>query len=119
MTSLLLEQLQLKHLAVWTERDAAKRLDLMAQIYDDTIQLFDKEFTLNGNQEISDFIAKLHSGEYFDFHAAQPIEATQQGARLFWTIQTKATGEPMTGMDFFIVENEKVTQLYVFIDGQK
>jgi len=111
------QTLQEKHLAIWKESDAEKRLGLMQEIYAEQIRMFDPEFTLNGYQEISDFIQKLHAGaEYFDFKAAKPIEAIAQGARLFWTIRMKANDQPLTGMDFFIVENERVVQLFAFID---
>ncbi|RZM10683.1 MAG: nuclear transport factor 2 family protein [Pedobacter sp.] len=117
MDSQFLRQLQDVHLSIWKEKDADKRAALMPSIYSENIRMFDRDFILNGNQEISDFISKLHSADgHFEFAASRPIEATQHCARLFWTIQTKATGEPMTGMDMFIIENERVTQLFVFID---
>ena len=120
MDAAVLQNLQSTHLAIWKENDPVKRIGLMTRVYSAGIRMFDPGFTLTGHQEVSDFISKLHAGgNLVNFTATAPLEATQHGARLFWAIESKNSGEIMTGMDFFIVENDLVTQLFVFIDAPK
>jgi hypothetical protein len=102
-------------LAGWNERDRSKRDRMLSEIYAADIQMYDPDIILNGITEISDFIDKVQTYPAFDFKAAGPMEHTQNGARLFWTIQTKQG--TLKGMDFFILENGKVAHLYVFIEG--
>lgn len=112
----LLSKIQETHLAIWNERDRAKRDELMATIYAENIKMYDKDFVLAGIKEISDFIDKLHSQESnFVFTAEKPMDFTQNGARLYWEIHMGEKQDLLTGMDFFIVENEKVAHLYVFM----
>ena len=109
--------LQQTHTAVWNEKDRATRDALMQTIYADNLNMYDKDFILTGTTAVSDFIDKLFADDAnFNFTATKPMESTQHGARLYWTIQTGPN--VLTGMDFFVVENEKVAHLFVFMDAQ-
>lgn len=110
-----IQQLQQTHLAVWNEKNRSRRDDMMATIYAADISMYDPSFILNGIKEISDFIDKVQQDPQFDFKITKPVDTAQHGARLFWTIKT-AQGL-LTGMDFFILEQEKVKHLYVFMDA--
>ncbi|GAB3041677.1 nuclear transport factor 2 family protein [Spirosoma pulveris] len=111
--------LQQTHTAVWNEKDRTTRDALMQTIYAGDIKMYDKDFTLTGISAVSDFIDKLFAGDdNFTFTIAKPMESTQHGARLYWNIRTGPQPNVLTGMDFFIVENEKVAQLFVFMDAQ-
>lgn len=113
-----LEKLQQTHLAAWNEKDRAKRDNLFAMIYAENITMYDKDFILNGITAISDFVDKLFAQDpAFNFKPARAMESTQNGVRFAWTIQTGGT--LLTGMDFFILEKEKVAHLYVFMDPVK
>ncbi len=105
--------LEQTHLAIWNERDRTQRDGMISKIYANEIKMYDPAFILNGVNEVSDFIDKVQADPAFDFKATQPIERVQNSMRLYWTIATEKG--PLTGMDFFIVENEKITDLYVFI----
>jgi hypothetical protein len=109
-----IKNLQETHIAAWNEKDRAKRDSLIATIYADDMKMYDKDFVLHGSSEVSGFIDKVLADPKFDFTVTKPLELTQNGARLFWHIQTSEG--VLTGMDFFIIENKKVTQLYVFMD---
>lgn len=114
MTKRTPEEFQAAHLDIWKERNRAKRDSLMADVYAKDIQMHDADFVLNGISEVSDFIDTLLEDPDFDFNPAKPLEMVQNGARLFWNIQT---GKGLlTGMDFFVFENGKVAQLYVFMN---
>ena len=110
-----IKKMQEVHLAIWNERSRSTRDSMIAQIYADEIKMYDPDSILKGTKEISDFIDKVQSDSKFTIKATQPMESTQNGARLFWTITTEEG--LLKGMDFFILENEKVTNLYVFIES--
>jgi len=111
-----LKKLQETHLAVWNERDRTRRDELIKTIYAADIVMTDPELTFRGTKAISDFIDQLHAQDpQFNFSPKGPMENTQNGVRLFWNISTKAG--LMTGMDFFLLENDKVVLLYVFMDA--
>ena len=111
--------LQQTHTAVWNEKDRTTRDALMQTIYADDIKMYDKDFILAGIAAVSDFIDKLFAGDAnFNFTATKPMESSQNGARLYWDIRTGPQPNVLTGMDFFIVEDEKVAHLFVFMDAQ-
>ncbi|GAB3891855.1 hypothetical protein GCM10028803_04090 [Larkinella knui] len=109
--------LQQTHTAVWNEKDRTTRDALMQTIYADAIKMYDKDFILTGPTAISDFIDTLFAGDAnFKFTVTKPMESTQNGARLYWDIRTGPN--VLTGMDFFVLEKEKVAHLYVFMDAR-
>lgn len=111
-----IRKLEENHVALWNEKDADRREELIKTIYSDDIKMYDKDFILTGRSEVLAFIGKLLTEDpNFYFSVAKPMQATQNGARLFWNIRT--SGPELTGMDFFITENEKVQHLYVFMDA--
>ncbi|AUD00808.1 nuclear transport factor 2 family protein [Spirosoma pollinicola] len=119
MDTQLLNTLQQTHLAVWNEKDRTTRDALMQTIYADDIKMYDKAFILSGSAAVSDFIDTLFAGDAnFTFTIAKPMESTQHGARLYWEIRTGPQPNVLTGMDFFVVEKEKVAHLFVFMDAQ-
>lgn len=107
------EQFQQTHLAIWNEKDRQKRDQLIAMLYSEEIRMYDKDFILQGRKAVSDFIDKVQTDIEFNFKPTQPMELTQNGARLFWNIQTSQG--VLNGMDFFIIEAGKVAHLYVFM----
>ncbi|GAB3798146.1 hypothetical protein GCM10028819_18590 [Spirosoma humi] len=116
MDAQLMNMLQQTHTAVWNEKDRTTRDALMQTIYADNMKMYDKDFILVGLVAVSDFIDKLFAGDdNFNFTPTKPIESTQHGARLFWDIHTGP--DRLTGMDFFVLENEKVAHLFVFMDA--
>jgi hypothetical protein len=109
-----IKTLQEAHITAWNERDRTKRDALLTTIYAGEVKMYDKDFILHGNKEISDFIDKVHTDPGFHFSATKPMEKSQNGVRLAWQIQTGK--DILTGMDFFVLENDKVLHLYVFMD---
>jgi len=111
------EYLQKIHVIAWNEKDATKRKELLEEIYAHDIKMYDKDFILEGLDAVSEFIGKLIEGDpAFSFEAAQPIEPLQNSARLFGKIQTSE--EILRSMDFFLIENDKVKDLYAFMEPQ-
>ena len=115
MEKTIFSQLQEIHVAAWNEKDVAKRDELLKVIYADDIKMYDKDFVFDGLRAVSDFIGKLISEDPgYKFSAAKPIDLLQNSARLFGHIQTG--GGLLNSMDFFLLENDKVKQLYAFIE---
>jgi hypothetical protein len=118
MDTQILKTLAENHIALWNEKDPARREELAKTIYSDDIKMYDKDFILTGGSEVLGFISKLFAGDAnFQFNAVKPMQATQNGVRLFWHIRTN--GIDLTGMDFFVIENGKVQHLYVFMDANE
>jgi hypothetical protein len=115
MEKKLFSQLQEIHVAAWNEKDVTKRDKLLKKVYADDIKMYDKEFVFDGLRAVSDFIGKLIAEDpAFKFSAAKPIEPIQNSARFFGHIQTGRG--LLNSMDFFLIENDKVKQLYAFIE---
>lgn len=116
MDVLFIDTLQKNHIALWNEKDPACREELAKTIYSNDIKMYDKDFILTGSGEVLGFIGKLLTDDPdFYFSAVKPMQITQNGVRLFWNIRTG--GLTLTGMDFFVIENNKVQHLYVFMDA--
>jgi len=117
METALLTRIQETHVAIWNEKDRARRAAMMQTIYAATIQMYDKDFTLTGTDAIADFIDKLFADDAnFSFTAEKPMDSTQHGARLYWTIRTGPQPNELSGMDFFVLENGKIAHLFVFMN---
>ena len=115
MTSEQLEQLQDIHVAAWNEKDNTTRYELLRRIYADDIRMYDKDNTFDGLKSVSDFIGKLIAEDsLYHFTAVKTIEPLQNSARLFGQITT--SGPLLKSMDFFLIENDKVKQLYAFLE---
>lgn len=77
--------------------------------------MYDKDNTFEGLKSVSDFIGKLIAEDpLYHFAAVKPIEPLQNSARLFGQIKT--SGPLLNSMDFFLLENDKVKQLYAFLE---
>ncbi|MGF7214586.1 hypothetical protein GGR92_000726 [Spirosoma lacussanchae] len=114
----LLTRIQETHVAIWNEKDRARRVAMMQTIYAANIQMYDKDFTLTDTEAIADFIDKLFADDAdFLFTAEKPMDSTQHGARLYWTIRTGPQPNTLTGMDFFVLEDEKIAHLFVFMNA--
>jgi len=115
MNSEQFEQLQDIHVAAWNEKDNTKRYELLRNIYADDIRMHDKDNTFDGLKVVADFIGKLIAGDpLYHFTAVKPIEPLHNSARLFGQIKT--SGPLLNSMDFFLLENDKVKQLYAFLE---
>ena len=117
MDNQLIKKLYDNHIAAWNERDRAKRDSLLKTIYAENIKMYDPNTIFQNLSEVSDFIGKLHADDpEFYFSAARPIEATQNGVRLYGHIGTRQKPDILNSMDFFIIENGKAAHLYVFME---
>lgn len=117
MDAWLISKLQDNHIAAWNERDRTGRDTLLRAIYSEEIKMYDPERIFGNLTEISDFIGSLHAKDPdFLFSTVKEADVTQNGVRLYGHIGTKQNPALLNSMDFFIIENEKVAHLYVFIE---
>lgn len=113
-----IESLLQLHLSTWGEKDAEKRNKSIKQIYTEDVNIVDPFFVLNGTSGLNQFIddlQKKHPG--FKFSIAKPIDTHNNIARLSWQFGPESKPDTITGQDVFVVENNKIKSLYIFIDG--
>lgn len=108
------------HLAIWNEKEAAKRDELMKKVYADNIEMVDSHFTAVGHEEIDGFVEGLQKKSVNSkFTHIKAVDVNHNTARLYWQHATAEKPDAVTGMDLFVFENGKVSKLYVFVDSKK
>jgi catechol 2,3-dioxygenase-like lactoylglutathione lyase family enzyme len=107
-----------KHQAIFSETDAIRRTQLMAEAYASDIQVVDPHEVLTGQAEVNKFIAGLQQKSPGGrFSQARPIEAHHNVAELHWQFGTADQPAQVTGSDILVLANGKVQTMYVFVDG--
>ncbi len=110
-----LQKFQETNIAAWNEKDKTVREDLLENIYASDMIMYDAQNVFYGRQAIADFIGKLLTDDpAFIFSGVGSIEPVQNAARLIGQIRTSQM--VFNSMDFFIFNNNKVQQLYVFME---
>jgi hypothetical protein len=105
------------HLALWNERDANKRPEIMEKIYSADIEMIDRHFIAAGHKQVEGFVIGLHEKNLEGrFLPTRPIEFHHNIIRMFWQSGPPSKPDAATGMDLFVIENGKVEKLYVFVD---
>ena len=107
-----------KHLSLWSETDEARRTPVIAEIYTEDIHFVDPFFTISGQSQVNTFIADLlkqNPGSVF--RLVGPVEAHHNVAYLSWQFGPPATPAAVTGHDVFVLADERIQQIYTFIDG--
>ena len=108
------------HLALWNEKDVAKRDALMKKIYADNIEMVDSHFTAVGHKEIDVFVEGLQKKSVNSkFTPIKAVDVNHNTARLYWQHGNAEKSDAVSGMDLFVFENGKVSKLYVFVDSRK
>lgn len=106
-----------KHLTIWSERDAEKRAILISEVYHPDVEIVDPHFVVHGHAELQQLITNLQAKfPERRFTLRQAIEGHHHIGRLFWQFGTEQQPALETGQDVFIIENNQIRQLLVFID---
>ena len=109
-----------KHLDLWNELDQSKHLQMMDTIYSTDIEMVDRHFIAVGHAEVKDFVTDLHAKHPDSrFSHAKPVEFHHHIIRMYWQSGPPAKPDAATGMDMFVIKNNKVQKLYVFVDEAK
>lgn len=106
-----------KHLDTWSEKNTDRRNIAIKEIYTEDVTIIDPFFVLNGTSGLNPFIddlQKKHPG--FVFSLARPVESHNNIARLFWQFGPVSKPDTITGQDVFVIENNRIKSLYIFID---
>lgn len=108
-----------KHFAIWSERNADKRAAMIKEVYTDDVEITDPHFVAHGHADLQQLISNLQAKfPERAFRLRQPIETHHHIARLFWQFGTAVEPAQETGQDVFILENDKIRQLLIFIDAR-
>lgn len=107
------------HLKIWNERDEAKRKVLLNQVYAADVEMVDRHFIAEGFEDISKFIVELQTKNPDFRFSAKSIETNHNIVRLYWQFGSKAKPSVVSGMDLFVIENNKAQKLYVFVDQKE
>ncbi|MXO06752.1 glyoxalase [Flavobacterium sp. HBTb2-11-1] len=107
------------HLKIWNEKDEVKRKALLNKVYDTDIEMVDRHFVAEGIEDISKFIVELQAKNPDFRFTAKSVETNHNIVRLYWQFGSKAKPSVVSGMDLFVIENNKVQKLYVFVDQKE
>ena len=107
-------------LVIWNERDAAKRLLLMKDVYTDDIVFYESNEgqPFKGFGVINDLIAKLQ-GQWpveFVFELTAPSSVNHEVQLIIWRLGIPGQPPAATGKDIAVVENGKIRSLHLLLD---
>ncbi|MBB6107773.1 Catechol 2,3-dioxygenase [Mucilaginibacter lappiensis] len=107
-----------KHLEIWNAKESQQRTDAIKEVYNDQLVFVSPGFESVGNDKLNKFIDDLHANNAgYVFTHQRPIESHHNLARLFWSFGPPSHPDAITGMDLFIIENDRVQSLYVFLNA--
>jgi len=108
-----------KHFKAVNELDPEKRKVLVEEVYDPHIHFVDPQGIANGLAELEKLYDGLHKQfPGFVFHKVGEIEAHHDVARIHWELVKPEASEKPTGDDFVKIENGRITEVYVIVNGQ-
>ncbi len=103
---------------VFGERDAARRMDALAELYADDATLYEPDRSFTGHAAINQAVEALlaHLPPDFVFRAIGPAVGHHSVARLRWQAGPPSGPAPVTGTDVARVEGGRIQTLHVFLD---
>jgi hypothetical protein len=103
---------------VFGERNAAKRLSAIADLYAADAVLYEPDNAATGHWAINDAVEALLSSlpQNFTFSALGPAVGHHGFGRLRWQSGPPESPALATGTDFALIENGMFRALYVFLD---
>ncbi|WP_375447142.1 nuclear transport factor 2 family protein [uncultured Fibrella sp.] len=108
-------------LNVWSERDDAHRLEVMAQIYAPDIVFYetDEGEAIRGHQGIDALIKTLQAQwpPEFVFTLKKPAVINHGVSHVAWTLGPADAIPVASGMDIAIIDNGLIKALYLYLDG--
>jgi len=105
-------------LEVFNQRDEAKRLDLIQELYVTEATFFELDGAFNGyeaiNRRVTEVLQSLPPGAIF--RTAGEMTANHNVARLSWTLELEDGAVIASGMDIGLLEGNRIAALYLFLD---
>lgn len=105
-------------LRVFGERDAARRIEAIREIYDTDAVLHEPGHSATGHEAISEAVSELlgHLPPDFTFSAVRPALGHNGVGRLQWRSGPPGGPAAVTGLDVAHVEGGLIHSLHVFLD---
>jgi len=103
---------------VFGERDAARRMDALAELYADDATLYEPDRSFTGHAAINEAVEALLSSlpPDFVFTAIGPAVGHHSVARLSWQAGPPSGPVAVTGTDVARIEGGRIHTLHVFLD---
>jgi hypothetical protein len=103
---------------VFSERDAARRMAALAELYADDATLYEPDKSVTGHAAIDKVVEALLSSlpPNFVFTATGPAVGHHGIARLRWQAGPPQGPVAVTGTDVARIEGGRIQSLYVFLD---
>jgi len=97
--------------AMWTERNAETRRAAIRAHFHEDIRFFDHDGEFVGHEALENFSDSLQA-RFPDgrFSLVSPPQALGDGIRAYWRFG------PVDGMDFAVLEGDKIKRLYAFVN---
>ena len=103
---------------VFGERDAARRMEALAELYADDATLYEPDRSVTGHAAINQAVEALLSSlpPNFVFTATGPAVGHHGVARLRWQAGPTSGAAAATGTDVARIEGGRIQTLHVFLD---
>ncbi|CAM3713040.1 nuclear transport factor 2 family protein [Mucilaginibacter galii] len=108
-------------LVIWNDRDAARRLAAMENVYAANMVFYESNdgAAITGYQAINDLITTLQSqwAPEFRFELSHPAQVNHQVQHISWTLGLPGQPPVASGMDIAVIEDSKIKLLHLFLDA--
>jgi hypothetical protein len=103
--------------AMWTERDVDARRDAIRAHFHETVRFYDHDGAFVGHAALEKFSDSLQS-RFPDarFTLASAPQVLGDAVRAFWYFGPPAKPQAIDGMDFVILDGDKIKTLYAFVN---
>lgn len=104
---------------VWSERDAARRMKAIQNIYTEDSGLYHVGHQTNGHEAINKSVSSTIGNMplEFVFTKLKSVVINNNIGKLIWGVGIEGQPPVGTGMDIAVFENGKIKSLYVFLDN--
>ena len=105
-------------LTIWNERDRARRLAVMTDVYDSAVVLHEPEEVLHGHEAVDGAVQRVLDGApgWVFAPVGAPVVNDNLG-RLEWQLGPEDGPPVVTGADIALVSKGKIEHLYVHVNA--
>ena len=107
-------------LAMWTLRDTESRRDAIALHFHEEARFYDRDGEMTGHAALERFSDSLQ-GRFplATFALASPPEVLGNAIRAYWYFGPPSNPQAVNGMDFAILDGDRIRTLYAFVNVAK
>jgi len=104
-------------LAMWTERDPEARRSAIAAHFHQDVRFYDRDGEMAGQAALEKFSDSLQSRfPQAGFALAGPPQILGNAIRATWYFGPPSNPRVVSGMDFAILDGDKIRTLYAFVN---